>query len=119
MGQLRKTMLSGLILLLACGLAGVALGEASDSVRGAGLVLEKDLVQKTVLLDGQIELHVTPETRILDAEGKAITLAALPTAPRKGPFLEITGEATVRYEATRQRGKLIADSITVQGIAVH
>ena len=119
MGQLRKTMFSGLILLLACGLAGVALGDSSDPVLGAGLVLEKDLVQTTVLLDGQIELQVTPETRILDAEGNVITLSALPTAPRKGPFLEITGEATVRFEATRRGGKLIASSIEVQGKIVQ
>jgi hypothetical protein len=112
-------MLSSLILLLACGLAGTALGESSESVRGAGLVLEKDTVQMTVLLDGQIELHVTPETRILDAEGNPITLAALPTAPRKDVFLEITGEATVRYEATLRSGKLMASSIEVQGKVVQ
>ena len=77
------------------------------------------MAKMSVLLDGQVELHVTPVTRILVADGNQISLAALPTAPRKGVFLEITGEATVRYEATSRSDKLIASSIEVQGEVVQ
>ncbi len=116
MGQLRKTGMLGLVLLLACSLASIAWGDPSKTVSGAGLVLEKNLESQTVLLDGQVELQVTPETRIVDANGKLIGLELLPTAPRKGPFTEITSEASVRYEATRKQGKLVAISITQAAI---
>jgi hypothetical protein len=119
MGHLHKAAITGLILLLACSLAGVALGDPSGPTEGTGLVLEKDLVRQTVLLDGQIELHVTGATRLAGAGGNPITLEELPTAPKKGAFVEITGEATVRYTATPQAGKLIADSIEVVGETVE
>jgi hypothetical protein len=119
MGHLRKSATLGLVLLLACSLAGVALADPTGPVSGAGLVLEKDLAQQTVLLDGQIELQVTPETRILDARGNPITLETLPVAPRKDGFVEITGEATVSYQATVEGGKLVARSIKVRGETVQ
>jgi hypothetical protein len=119
MGHLHRTAITGLILLLACSLAGVALGDPTGPTAGTGLVLEKDLVSHTVLLDGQIELHVTAGTRIADADGTPITLEDLPTAPKKDAFVEITGDATVRYSATAQAGKLIADSIQVVGKTVE
>ena len=118
MGRLRKSASFGLALLLACTLARVALGDPSGSVGGAGLVLEKDLARETVLLDGQIKLHVTADTRILDEKGNPITLATLPVAPRDGHTVEMTGDATVSYQARREGGKLIAETIKVLGVTI-
>ena len=115
MGHLRKSATLGVILLLACGLAGVALADPAGPVEGVSVVLEKDLVAKTVLLDGQIVLHVTAETRITDSEGNPITLAALPTAPKNDGFVEMTPDSTVRYQASVEGGKLVAVSIAVEG----
>ena len=115
MGHLRKVATLGLILLLACGLAGVAFGDPAGPTKGVSLVLEKDLAQQTVLLDGQILLHVTPETEIRDAQGALITLAELPVAPNEEGLVEMIPEATVKYEASASGGKLIAKSIVVQG----
>jgi hypothetical protein len=115
MGNLRKAAITGLIVLLACSLAGVALGDPAGPTKGKGLVLEKDLVAQTVLLDGQIVLHVTPDTEILDSGGVPITLAELPTAPNQDGLVEITADAMVRYEASASDGKLIASSIAVEG----
>ena len=119
MGNLHKAAITGLILLLACSLAGVALGDPTKPKQGTGLVLEKDLARQTVLLDGEIVLHVTAGTRLTDADGNPIALADLSTAPKKDAFVEITGDATVRYSATAQAGKLIADSIEVVGEVVE
>jgi hypothetical protein len=118
MGRQRKSASFGLALLLACTLARVALGDPSGSVGGAGLVLEKDLTRQTVRLDGQIELQVTSNTSILDPEGNPITLAQLPVAPRDGTLVKGTGEATVRYQARLEGGRLIAETIKVLGVTI-
>ena len=115
MGHLRQATITGLVLLLACSLAGVALGDPAGTTKGKGLVLEKDLLAQTVLLDGQIVLHVKPDTEILDAGGVSITLAELPTAPNQDGLVEITEDAMVRYEASAAGGKLIAKKIAVEG----
>jgi hypothetical protein len=115
MGHLRKFATLGLTLLLAGGLAGAALGDPARPTAGVSLVLEKDLAQQTVLLDGQILLHVTPVTEMLDAEGALITLADLPVAPNDDGLVEMSPEAMVRYEASASGGKLTATSIVVQG----
>jgi hypothetical protein len=61
---------------------------------------------------------VTSDTSILDQEGNPITLEKLALAPRDGALVKMTGEATVRYQARLEGGKLIAETIKVLGVTI-
>lgn len=99
----------------------LALGQAAaaEELRGESTVLAKDMVKRTVTLDGQVTLHVTEATRIADAAGRAITLAELPVAPREGPFVRLTESSTVRYVASSSGEKIVARSIRMIGRAAE
>lgn len=106
----------GLLLALGLGLAlGAPTGAAAETVRGRGLVVAKDLGESTVRLAPGALLHVEEHTRILDADGLLLPLVALEVARKEGPMVEGNGDAMVRYEASREGGKLVAERIRVLG----
>jgi hypothetical protein len=108
--------LAGLLgaILLAWG--GMAFAE---DLRGLGVVTGKDVVARTVTLSGGAVLQVTEATRIADASGRRLTLEELSVAPRVGGGVQLTGDATVRYEATRGAEGTVAHSIAVLGRLVQ
>jgi len=112
MGSLRRCagmLVAGLLMLT---LAGPA---AAETISGEALVLEKDVAQGTVTLDGQIVLEVREDTRIVAANGARITLLGLPVARQVDGGFEESGDATVRYQARMAGGKKVAEEIEVLG----
>jgi hypothetical protein len=102
-------LVTGLLILT---LAGPA---ASQALSGEALVLEKDVAEGTVTLDGGIVLEVRESTRIIAASGGRITLLGLPVARQVGGGYEESGDATVRYQARMKSGKKVAEEIEVLG----
>jgi hypothetical protein len=103
-------LVTGLLMLA---LAGPA---TAETLSGHALVLEKDLVQGTVTLDGGIVLRVDAGTRILSQGGQRISLMALPAARHFGGGYLESGEATVHFEArTSSGGVLVAEEIQILG----
>ena len=100
----------GLVVLALAGVAGAARG---DAIAGEGLVLEKNVAQGTVTLEGQIVLQVRDSTRILAANGRRITLLELPVARRVSGLIEASSNATVRYQGRRVGGENLAEEIRV------
>lgn len=104
------------LLALALGLATAgATGAAADVFEGTGLVVAKDLKERTVTLMPDRVLHLDGQTRILDADGGFLPLVALTVARRVGGGAEADGDAMVRYRAERRGGKLVAERIRVLG----
>lgn len=83
---------------LAAGPAG-----AGDALEGTASVRGVDVVAHTVTLDSRI-FRVDDRTSIVDAGGKRIALAELPVAQSVGGGWRLSGDSTVRYEATEGRG---------------
>jgi hypothetical protein len=108
--------LAGLLGAIALAWGGVAFAE---NLRGLGLVTGKDVVAGTVTLSGGVVLQVAESTHIADASGRRLTLEELPVAPRAGGGVRMTGDATVRYEATRGGEGTVAHSIAVLGRLVQ
>jgi hypothetical protein len=102
-------LVTGLLILT---LAGAA---TAQTVEGQALVLEKDIVEGTVTLDGGIVLQVDESTRIIDSDGKRITLVGLLVARRVGGLAEASLNATVRYQAQLVNGKRRAEVLEVLG----
>ena len=108
MSSLRRcagVLVTGLLILT---LAGAA---SAETISGEALVLAKDVAHGTVTLDGQIVLQVRESTRIFSADGARIGLAQLPVARLVSGGFEARPEATVRYQARRDGGALIAEEI--------
>ena len=105
--------------LLALGILGFALPALAEDLVGQRVVLEKDLDRGTLTLDGPLVLQVTADTRITDAEGRALTLADVPSAVRTEIGYEVRGDESVEYEAVRSRGRNLARSIVVRGGTVE
>ena len=100
-------LVTGLLILT---LAGPA---AAETISGEALVLEKNVAQGTVTLEGQIVLQVRDSTRIVAANGRRITLRELPVARRVSGLIEASAEATVRYQGRRVGGENLAEEIRV------
>ena len=112
MSSLRRcagVLVTGLLILT---LAGPA---AAETISGEALVLEKNVAQGTVTLDGGIVLEVDEGTRIIAASGGLITLLALPVARQVSGGYEESGDATVRYQARIRGGKKVAEELEVLG----
>ena len=104
--------------LLIAGLVALALASGSgaadsDAISGEGLVLEKNVAQGTVTLEGQVVLQVRESTRIVGANGQRITLRELPVARRVSGLIEASSAAAVRYQGRREGGKNLAEEIHV------
>ena len=84
---------------VALGVVLLAAGAARAEVeRGTSLVLAKDLVAQTLTLeDGVYTVSLT--TAIVDANGRPLTLAQVPVARRVHGLLEMSPQASVRYQA--------------------
>jgi hypothetical protein len=104
--------------ILVIGLMALALvvsvgAAATDAIYGEGVVVEKNVAQGTVTLEGQIVLEVGESTRIVAANGRRITLAELPVARRVSGLIEASADATVRYQGRRVGGENLAEEIRV------
>ena len=94
-------LVTGLLILT---LAGPA---AAETISGEALVLEKNVAQGTVTLDGGIVLEVREDTRIIAANGARITLLGLSVARQGSGGFEAGPDAAVRSRARgggRKRG---------------
>ena len=100
--------------LLVLALAGPA---TAETISGAALVLEKDVVAGTVTLDAGIVLQVRESTRILNERGLPIPLSALPVARHVDGGYEESREATVRYQARLAGREKIAEEIRAGAVA--
>jgi hypothetical protein len=104
-------LVTGLLILT---LAGAA---TAQTVEGQALVLEKDVAEGTVTLDGGIVLQVDESTRIVSEDGRRILLVQLPVARRHGGGFVESEEASVRYQARRVGAALLAEEIQVGVLA--
>ena len=90
--------------------AGNAWGQSED---GVDVILNKDVVKKTLTMSRGYTLHVGPNTRIRDERGSLITFADLPSATPFAFGHQTVGGETVQYSAREVRGKLVALEIQV------
>ena len=102
-------LVTGLLILT---LAGPA---AAETISGEALVLEKNVAQGTVTLDGGIVLEVREDTRIIAANGARITLLGLSVARQVSGGFEESPDATVRYQARIVGKKKVAEELEVLG----
>ena len=93
----------------------VALPALAENVEGQGAVFSRDLTRGTVQI-GDKTLHVTANTRIVDKDGRRLTLGELPLMPQAAPGLfRLDPRAMVRYTAESSARGLEARSIEVVG----
>jgi hypothetical protein len=101
----------GLALALLLGLAAPSVAVAG----GTGLVVEKDLATKRLVLRKGLVLQVGDHTRLLGADGKRITLADIEVAPQPHGLVQLYGPAMVSWEGREHGGVVEARLVRVEG----
>lgn len=106
-------------LLVGAALLALAMGSAAQAgaASGKGRVLAKDLAARTVTIsDHDTPIRVTPETVIVDASGKHITLGELKVMPQPQPgAYQLEPDAVVKWVADEASDGLQARRIDVVG----
>ena len=117
MGHLRKIATLSLILLLACSLAGAALGDPSGPVKGEGFgfVVAVDAGSGELRLDDGIVLRVSGKTRMSRADGSRVTLETLSVSEDAEVAVRFEGVLEVLGREVTQVDRLPLPSSSAEG----
>ena len=105
-GRIRGALFGALLAI-----AGAAWAE-DETIRGTALVIEKDVAQGTIVLDGR-SFQVRESTELVGAAGERITLLEIGVARREHGGLVATKDSVVAYEAMERGSTLLLSSLHV------
>lgn len=100
--------------LVAAAALSLGAGAGSGAPSGTAVVEAKSLKESSVTLGGVL-YRVAPTTKLLDAKGKPIPLAALPVAQVRRDDGSMDVSAAVFFEATEAGSGWVLDSVRVVG----
>ena len=89
-------------------------GGAAWAASGTGVVLEKNLSNRSLLVNGTTWISVSPETIIRGADGRLMSFEELPAGTKIPHGYKTVGDEAIEYEADEVNGKLVARTIRVR-----
>ena len=86
---------------------------AAWAVDGVGVILDKNMGNRSLLVNGTTWLVVSPNTIIRDQDGSLLTFEELPSGTKVANGYKTVGDEAIEFEADDVNGSLVARTIRV------
>ena len=90
-----------------------AFAQNDADLTGLGLIVDKDVAERTITIAGGVVFHVSAATRLMNAQGAPIGFSQVQVAPSQDGLIAHEPAASARYEASRQGGRLVLRELEV------